>query len=75
MSSFHISRHTNNKPYACVECGKKFGRSDYLLKHMRVHRKNEKQDIIEEEEEEDVNTLLSEAMLEPIEPMEYVLQD
>ena len=66
------TKHTNDKPYACEKCAKRFARSDYLLKHLRVHRKSEQiqqaNDINEhvhqdEQAEEDVNALLSDAML------------
>ena len=66
------TKHTNDKPYACDKCGKRFARSDYLLKHLRVHRKSEQiqqaNDLNEhvhqdEQAEEDVNALLSDAML------------
>lgn len=63
----HIrSKHTLEKPFSCEECHKTFARSDYLLKHTRAHKKQIQQTSNPQEvdqEDDDVNALLSEAML------------
>lgn len=54
------------KPFSCEEWHKTFARSDYLLKHTRAHKKQIQQTSNPQEvdqEDDDVNALLSEAML------------
>ncbi|OXG74529.1 hypothetical protein C345_00120 [Cryptococcus neoformans A2-102-5] len=37
--SRHEQTHTNNKPYVCSQCDRRFGRQDSLLRHVRLtHR-------------------------------------
>src|SRR5699024_10880 len=33
----HLQTHSNERPYTCPECGKKFARESYLTIHRRIH--------------------------------------
>lgn len=39
----HVRKHTNEKPYKCTKCTKKYTRSDALNKHLKHHTKLEEE--------------------------------
>ncbi|KAM0687023.1 hypothetical protein COBT_001745 [Conglomerata obtusa] len=39
----HVRKHTNEKPYKCNKCTKKYTRSDALNKHLKHHQKMEEE--------------------------------
>lgn len=39
----HVRKHTNEKPYKCTKCTKKYTRSDALNKHFKHHTKLEEE--------------------------------
>lgn len=54
----HVRTHTQERPYACTRCRKRFSRSDNLTQHIKIHDKVSRDDRGKKETDEELVKLL-----------------